>query len=368
MESPATKGEGFVQRQKIESRQAFVYPMPVVRGICILGVILIHVATGSTLYGQSATFADCLIFSSCLSRFAVPVFIILSGFSLSLNLKNEKAISFYRRTIKFLLIPYVIYSISYSAFLMRKSGDAMILIRNLLTGFPHLWFILLILQFYLLHPFLSRWYRGRKSHGMIVISAFLIQIAWNIILYLLWSSGYSIARFGVLCFVAYLGYFLGGYYFLEHADAAVRFFRNRMLKAVAAFFWIFSAAGLTVLVGIPESQNIGTISSLRASLGLGILTPLITLASFVSIYAFVQNHDYMKNMAFRLFHSLGLYSYGIFFLHAWPLWFMSWILRRVFSVGFDHPLFYVILFPATTVLSLISVRTLSKMPFGGFLT
>ena len=170
--------------QTIESRQFFIYPLSLVKGICILSVILLHVTTGSAGMKQSQCLTSSLIFINCLTRFAVPLFIALSGFYLSLNPRNESAVPFYRRTLKFLVVPYVIYSLIYSLPAFRKSGNLLEVVRNLLTASasPHLWFGLLILQLYLLHPFLIRWYRARRHHGTLIISAFLLQIAWSLAL------------------------------------------------------------------------------------------------------------------------------------------------------------------------------------------
>ncbi|MBE3143620.1 MAG: acyltransferase [Planctomycetes bacterium] len=349
--------------------------MPLVRGICILGIILIHVANGSTQYGQSAPLAHILIFVNCLSRFAVPIFVILSGFYLSLNPKNEQAAPFYRRTLKFLLIPYVSYSILYSMFEFRKTSNAMIIIRDLLIANSHLWFVLLILQLYLIHPVLSRWYRARRHRGIIVICAFLIQISWNLALSILFrapdllrSGSPIIARYGALCFISNIGYFLGGYYLLEHANEAVRLFRNRMFVGAGAFCWFSAATGLAALWGIPISQGPAISSTLRTYLTQGLLTPLLSIAALVSFFSFFQNHSFGKTIAYRLLNSLGLYSYGIYYLHVLFLWFVSWIIRRGFMLGNDNPLYFLLLFPFATLLSLVAVRTLSRLPCSRYLT
>jgi len=361
--------------QQTASRQAFVYPMSLVRGVCILGVILIHVANGSTQFGQSVPLAHMLIFVNCLSRFAVPIFIILSGFYLSLNPKNEQAAPFYRRTLKFLLIPYVSYSILYSMFEFHKTSNAIIIIRDLLIANSHLWFIVLILQLYIIHPVLRRWYRARRHSGIIVICAFLIQITWNLafsILFrapdLLRSGTPIIARYGAICFISNIGYFLGGYYLLEHAEEAVRLFRNRAFVGAGAFCWFLAATVFAALWGIPISQGPGISATLRTYLAQALLTPLLSIAALVTIFSFFQNYRFGKTITYRLLNSLGLYSYGIYCLHVLFLWFVSWIIRRGLMLGNDSPFYFLLIFPLATLLSLMAARTLSRVPLGRYLT
>ena len=342
-----------------------------------MGVLLIHATVISSWYGRTVLLTYILILVNCISRFAVPIFVMLSGFYLSLNPRNEQAAPFYRRTLKYFLIPYVIYSVMYSMFEFRKSGNVIEIIRDLLTAkaSPHLWFVLLILQLYLLHPVLSRWYRARRHSGIIVICAFIIQIAWNLLFSILFQesdllrSGTPIvARYGAIFFVSNIGYFLGGYYLLEHTDEAVRLFNNRKSMGAGAFFWLLAATGLAAFWGIPKSLGPAISSTLRTYIAQGLLTPLLSIAALVTLYSFFQNHSIGKKKIFRLLNSLGLYSYGIYYIHSLVYWSMNWIFSHVFKLSGAMPVYYLLLFVSGTLFSLIAVKIISRFPFGRFVT
>jgi len=53
------------------------------------------------------------VFANTLARFAVPLFIVMSGFYLSLHTRNQHALRFYRRTLPGLILPYVVYTAIY---------------------------------------------------------------------------------------------------------------------------------------------------------------------------------------------------------------------------------------------------------------
>ena len=80
----------------------------------MLAIILIHVTGTFAERAPVDWFTAVLIFANSASRFAVPVFVMLSGFHLSLNARNEQYFRFYRRTLKHLVIPYLLYTALYT--------------------------------------------------------------------------------------------------------------------------------------------------------------------------------------------------------------------------------------------------------------
>lgn len=360
--------------QTTNPKEAFVYPMPIVRGICILAVIMIHVAYGSVRFGQSKPLILSLVFLNCICRFAVPVFVTLSGFYLSLNPRNSHAYSLYRRTLKFFIIPYIVYSLAYSIFGVRESGDFLIFVKDLLSA-QHLWFLILILQFYLIHPMLVHWYHGCRQKGLIVVCAFLVQISWN----LSFSQFFHVpdllargtpfgARYGAVCFLSNVGYFISGYFLLEKVDKIARLLKNRIILAVGVICYCSAGVGLTVFWGFPISQSGAESRGLGVYLAQGLLTPLLSIAAFVSIYSFLQRHNFRKGPMSRILNAFGLYSYGIYCLNGLIMAFVVFGLRRIFLLGMEDPLYYMFLYMLTALLSLALTRILSKMPFGRYLT
>ena len=361
--------------QANESRQYFLYPLLLIKGICILSVILLHVTSEFVRMNQSGWLTITLAFANCLSRFAVPLFVMLSAFYLSLNPRNECAGSFYRRTLKFLVIPYFAYSLVYSIPTFLKNGDPLLIVPNLLTASAadHLWFGLLIIQLYLLHPFLSRWYRACKHRGVLLISAFSLQIA---------SMSFSFALFrnpdlhtitGIaerllsLLFVSNIGYFLAGYYLHEHSNDVIRLIRHKVSTYAGCVVWLATAVGLVVYWGIPMRQG----ANLRNHLVLSSLTPILSFAALTFIVPLFQNRNPDHTMSCRFLHSLGLYSHGVYYFHPLIFLLLRWTITHILSVGRDTASFYwlyLLLFLPATLMTLLSVRLMARLPLGRYVT
>ena len=303
---------------------------------------------------------------------------MLSGFYLSLNTRNESPIPFYRRTLKFLIVPYVTYSLAYSILKLREGLSLWLLTKNLLTASAsaHLWFGLLVIQLYVLHPFVSRLYRRHRSRELVVVAAFVVQIAWSVFVSLvlgesdpLRTDASTTARLAGLLFASHIGYFVAGYYLLERSTEAAHFLRNAGFLCAAGAVWAASAAVIALNWGVGRAQGDSFAESLGSCVMIGVSLPLMSLAAFATIVAAAQ--ELMSLAANRLrnfLHSLGLYSYGIYYLHGFAIWLVSWVLRRAIHLSRTDAAFYLLMFLLTPLLTLWCVRFLAKLPFGKYVT
>lgn len=127
------------------------------RSLAILGVILIHTTTRTleasnfNIVGFSWT-----LFLNQIMRFAVPLFIMISGFVLELNKREENYWSFIKRRFSKIFIPYIIWSLIYYFFIYSNNDDN--LLKVMLTGNAsyQLYFIPALLIFYLTFPLLHK--------------------------------------------------------------------------------------------------------------------------------------------------------------------------------------------------------------------
>ncbi len=129
-----------------------------VRVLAMAGVICIHV-TGAFVYAPSRLavwgMAPGLLLNQA-ARFAVPLFMILSGLSMGFAEMRSWG-SFWRRRWGKQLPPYLVWSLIYW-FYYHREGELDGLGSALLWGSAavHLYFIVIVLQFYLLYPPLKR--------------------------------------------------------------------------------------------------------------------------------------------------------------------------------------------------------------------
>lgn len=155
------------------------------RGIAIIGVIVIHAAAHDV--GSIATSVDywLLVIQTMLSRFAVPSFLIISGFfvsykeqsSLRVKLKDTMI-----RRIQRVGFPYIIWSSLYFLIFLFigvqfSRNPAIIFVEQLLTGSVvlHLYFLVLIIQLFVLSyfGFMKNGHVGKVTM-ILALAAFLV--------------------------------------------------------------------------------------------------------------------------------------------------------------------------------------------------
>ena len=185
-----------------------------VRAISVFSVIMIHV---------SANYVELLGLGFLMnqwSRFAVPLFLLLSGLVLHLpRAQRPSATIFYRQRFGKILIPYLLWSIFYvlfTAFTNRLpiawSNLPSALIYG--TGYYHLYFVIILLQLYLLYPLLSKWLR--RTPLLCLSLSFALTFCCEIILYLAMFSKiilpHASSPIYLVAFPSWLFFFILGMY------------------------------------------------------------------------------------------------------------------------------------------------------------
>ena len=121
------------------------------------------------------------------ARFSVPLFLLLSGFSLEQTGRQVPYLTFLRTRSARVLPPYLgwvlLYALANTGFDLHtwggQLGNPPWLLRELLTGqgAPHLYFIPILFQCYLLYPLLRRWVNRApvQSAAWALMVTFLLQ-------------------------------------------------------------------------------------------------------------------------------------------------------------------------------------------------
>lgn len=160
----------------------------ILRVIATVAVIAIH-ATSQTMTQSALGY-----YGNQLARFAVPMFLILSGFLLfqsDLNSHFLPRAQFYRKRFRRILLPYIVWTIFYSLvvhFYFNGMQNANMILPNLIrhlllgNGFTHLYFVVIIIQLYLLYPFIRRSFQVHP--GLFLLISFLLSLLCQGLLYL----------------------------------------------------------------------------------------------------------------------------------------------------------------------------------------
>lgn len=197
----------------------------VLRVIASFSIVLLHVSASywSVVDVYGGEFVVMTVYNS-LTRFAVPVFFMLSGVFLLSPRKENPAVG--RRVLKLVLLFYV-----WSAFYAFQ-GAAMDALRGefspqvwraagerFIFGHVHMWFLQILCGFYLLIPIARQLCRDKKALryylSLWVVFRFLLPCLTE--LFGLETLQARIDSLGMDILVGNFGYFLAGYY-LSVAD------------------------------------------------------------------------------------------------------------------------------------------------------
>ncbi len=183
------------------------------RIIATLAVITIHIA-GSELFlhsiGSSAW--DFYNILDSFSRFAVPVFIMLSG---ALFLNPEKRVdikTLYSKNMLRIICAFAVWSLFYA--IVKFNGDMNAFVKNLLLGHHHMYFLYLIAGLYMAVPILRKICEDERIMGYFLLLALVFTFVLPAVSKLPYMSVVASIeqKISFRIAVGYSAYFVGGYY------------------------------------------------------------------------------------------------------------------------------------------------------------
>lgn len=298
------------------------------RILCAIGVTLIHV-TGIyrlntvALINQNEEINYTLIeaFFDCIGRFAVPVFLMLTGvFTLS-NPKNKNFFYFYKKSIKNIFVPTIIFTILYIIYqiiisVTFKDIKVENIIKNVVLGEPyyHLWYMYMLIGVYILIPFIIRLKDdiGIKRFKIVSILFFPIAILslWTTEFKFNWNFGMSFL---------YCSYLMIGYIISKSIKnkSLIKFIIFLMLGILLELFATYKVND--IILGNEVKYTIQGPSS-----------PIIALASVFIFIAF-SNLEIKQN-----FYFISSLTFYIYLVHAGVLD----VIKRIFRIFNIEKYFY----------------------------
>lgn len=282
--------------------------LDILRGLAILGVIFIHLTSDRLNNFNFSEFSSYffLLFNQ-LSRFCVPIFIILSGIGLTLsyNRKPESYFKFLHKRLSKIIPLYLIFCIIYyciNLFKQHSGFDIISLIKCIFTGNAsmHLYFVPLIIQLYLLFPLINKF----KSKKLVIISM-LANILIIVVKAFARYKHYDSILLEPLMSFYWIFYFIFGCYITDKLD------KIKLKNINIIFYSMFLAIFIeSILLFTRFNMTIST-SSIRPSI----------IFFSIAVFAYVFNLNisntvtkilkYLSNASFMIYLShmifLGLY-------------------------------------------------------------
>ncbi|MBT2687093.1 acyltransferase [Bacillus sp. ISL-47] len=343
------------------------------RAFAIIAVLVVHSSSsGVTQLPPDSTLFPVYNFLNIAGKLGTPTFIMLSSFVLFYNYYHRKLTfdlmkNFYKKRLKFILLPYVVFSMLYFGltwylyydFTLQEAADNFLWKLSLGKAYPHLYFVFISVQLYVLFPLLILLFKK---------SAFLRKNAiWlGLVIQWLWvwaNREYFQVPFKGSISLSYMSFYFVGAYLGIHYDAIIEKMKAKAYKIRTISILTF---GYLVMLGLYTSymlfQRTGVYVDISEHWPDWINANMAeftwaTHALFAGVMLFVLAHFLNDRISLKtkaLFMEIGATSFGIYLVHP-----MLLIFFRSFISGGSPALFHtwqITTFFAVFILSWLIVR------------
>ncbi|KMT21180.1 acyltransferase [Clostridium cylindrosporum] len=348
-----------------------IYEVDILRGIAFLAVVLQHSLAGF-IYDSNLKVYESITSSLLLNiiRFAVPLFVVMTGFSLYYSDKGNGYLEFIKKRFNQIILPYLLWTVVYDLFMFLITGmkvkglyDTLIeYLKYVFTGTAsyHLWYMVMIIQFYLIYPIFKKLINKnntKKINTLVLVAFFVIHVGllyW----YNFYSGGLYESLTGLLkdvlayrdrLFIMWMFYFVIGAYFAIYFDD-IRCLLWKIRYITTALF-IFSLT--YVMMNMVESGSFNQSGGYTINHFLG--SPLNTLMFpllFFSILILYPLAEYVlkkhEGLGGRLI-KVGKYSFGAYLVHPLVLHYDNIIIKAFI------PWFYIRILLSFVICSILSI-------------
>lgn len=316
-----------------------------IRAVACLFVLMTHV----TLMYPEDVMTVSLKVTMILNQFArvgTPVFCLISAFLL-FNSFKEKKMDHRKFTIsrtKKIVVPYLVWSMVYLV-AMEISGKGSFewhrIPGYLLLGdsYVHLYFIVIVLQFYLLFMLTHRFY-SKRNIGWLSIASIVVMISWYLA-----RDGHVLNHRAFI--LNWIGYFMMGgfmaYYYEEIQQLIKRYSKLILYYVVMGILCVMVEIDLPRLFRSDRMMNI-------------YLVPVFVML-LIAVY------PYLSIWARQLFEFIGNRAMGIYLVHMLVIG----LLGEVISPTFWNPSMILFNYISVVVVTLITVELLRQLPYSEYL-
>ncbi len=330
-----------------------IFEFDFLRVLAVLAVIMIHVTTTIVIKNNyhSAQYMISNFFNAA-SRFAVPFFVMISGYFI-LDEKKEIPLSKFKSKIIKLIILWASWSCFYAFFFHDDFFKAF------LFGHYHLWYMYLIIGLYLMAPVFRLFVKEQniKYVYYCILLGIIFSILPNFINAFKFLPKYINAiKFAKLFQISFCGYIV--YYFIGWA---LRFNENRIKRNVPVLLFLCFISLLTVVccVQFIHSKHYCVWRLFYEELSLPVF--IYSVSIFALLYNLLKKYPEKISPKFKSFISkCSSLTLGVYLVHASFLE----IFEKIFNPTRNDDVIYIFwVFVLTTLSSFLITFLMSKIKY-----
>lgn len=323
-----------------------VYEWNVLRVVACLSIVLLHATTQTEIENGVYSNLNYQFFRVILC-YATPTFVLLSIIILAERYKDVLPRNFLTNRFKYVYLPFLSFSLIYAAISKINNSEINIyeiIFRNVIYGdFPG-WFVLTIIQLYLIFWVIKKF----KLSGVWIVPV----MVFSGLLYLTWlNKTYSAfvvenSAFFRMFFLAWILYFAVAYCIGTYYESISHYLLK--YRYITILLVIFSI----ILMYVNYTNGITNLNSRRIDI------VLLVVSMTLTIIAFGQ-----KMPRWKIVNFISKYAFGIYLVHRIVQQYIA-----PYTAQFDYILIQVVsLFILSTIGSVIAIKIVSLMPFSEFI-
>jgi len=285
-----------------------------------------------------------------MSRWCVPIFVMVSGALLLSESIETEVVNFYRRRAARLLPPLVFWTVFYICLQECESHSltTIDILKSLVHGTPyfHLWYLYMIAGLYLVTPFLRQVVIGNpeKAQLLFIVGGFVIASIETSLTH--FKGGQSATFFS--SFLPYIAYFVAGHYLYIHSNKSQRKFC--LLFAIVGGGLVAFGTGISLTMLGPKSWSIMY----------SYLNPIVIVMS-LCVFRFGMGFQFRSEKSPALLRRIAPITLGIYLIH--PFWLII-LAKFGLNAFFIYPMIGI---PLTSIaafgLSAVSSGLMGSIPF-----
>lgn len=306
-----------------------VINIDIMRIIATLAVINIHVISNFNKEPLNSVSSYWWYFgdiSHSLSRFAVPLFIMISGALLLNSKKEENTKDFLKKRLLKVVIPFLFWSVAYILFNAHlahnyKNINVVYILKTILAGpvYFHLWFVYAIIPLYLITPIIKKGVNNLNNSQFKYL--FLL---WGLTTFHTYIGYFFKINVGIYInnISGFIGYFISGYYIYKSDISRKQRKIWYLIGVISLMFTIIETRLLSIQNGV---FNQFFYDSMQPNI------ILITVAVFI----FLKYHKFKNIHGRDMITKLSNVCFPVYLMHPLVLHYLS---KLKINVNMVNPL------------------------------